>query len=94
MSTTTTTPEPAKSELTPELIDQVLNLSDESLGRLVTLALEHLGPPPEEEAKVKRAWREEIARRITSIEDGTAVLVDAKESVARMRARIQEKYGV
>ncbi len=41
---------------------------------------------PEE---IEAAWREEIARRLQSLEDGTAVLVDGEESSRRIRA----KYG-
>ncbi|MCE9562436.1 MAG: hypothetical protein K8U57_10325 [Planctomycetes bacterium] len=91
----TTTPQPAETELTPELIERVLKLSHKSLGRLVEIALDHLGPSPNENLEeVKTAWRDEIARRVTSIVDGTAVLVDGKESLARMRKRLAEKYGV
>jgi hypothetical protein len=41
---------------------------------------------PEE---IEAAWHEEIVQRVQSIEDGTAALVDGKESSHRIRA----KYG-
>ena len=91
MPAITTTPE---TELTPELIDRVMKLAPESLGRLVALALERIDPPPENQEAVNQSWRDEIARRVASIDDGTAVYVDAKESAARLLNRIREKYGV
>lgn len=88
--TPTTTPE---SELTPELIDRVMKLSPENLGRLVTIALEHLGPPPEDPAEVQTAWRDVIARRWKDIESGQVQLLDARESAARLRQHLREKFG-
>lgn len=38
---------------------------------------------------IEAAWDEEIAQRVQSIEDGTAVLIDGEESSRRARA----KYG-
>lgn len=86
----TTTPE---SELTPELIERVMKLSPENLGRLVTLALEHLGPPAENPAEVKKAWGDEIARRWKEIESGQVQMLDARESAARLRQHLREKFG-
>ena len=93
MMAATTTPATPESELTPELIDRVLKLSPESLGRLVTLALERLGPPADDPAEVKAAWREEIARRWKEIETGQVELLDARESAARLRQHLREKFG-
>ena len=90
MATMTTTPE---TELTPELLNRVMKLSPDNLGRLVTLALEHLGPTAENPAEVKKAWREEIARRWKEIESGKVEMLDARESAARLRQHIREKFG-
>ena len=83
----TSTPE---SELTPELIERVLKLSRENLGRLVGLALDHLDRPPEDPEAVKQAWREEHARRWEAIRTG-ATTYTPEEALAYARERLRSK---
>jgi putative addiction module component (TIGR02574 family) len=51
-------------------------LTDDSLG-------------PEVDAGAEQAWREEIERRIVSIDEGTAKLVPWEEVHARLSRRLQ-----
>jgi hypothetical protein len=85
--------ETPESELTPELIERVMRLSPESLGRLVGLALERLDVPPDDPEEVKKAWKEEIARRIEAYRRGEVVALDAAGSGERIRARLRERFG-
>ena len=84
----TTTPE---SELTPELIERVLKLSRENLGRLVGLALDRLDSAPDDPEAVKQAWREEHARRWEAIRTGAVVTYTPEDAIAYARERLRRK---
>jgi putative addiction module component (TIGR02574 family) len=51
--------------------------------------LESVHHPPEDPAEVKKAWQEEIARRIEDIKAGRVQLLDADEVVRQLR----EEFG-
>lgn len=86
--TATTTPE---TELTPELVDRVLNLSRENLGRLVGLALDHLDTPPADPEVVRAARREEHTRRWEAIQSGAVPTYTPEEAIAYARERLRRK---
>ena len=77
-----------KSPTPEELLEQVLRLPKEQRLRLadrIWKSIEDEGWP----ADVHPAWKAEIARRLKSIKDGTAVLIDGEEHLRRLR----DKYG-
>lgn len=79
---------PAVSPKFAELRAEALQLSEKDRLRLAEELFESVdeaAQPPE----LSPAWRAEIARRLKSIEDGTAVLIDGEEHMRRLR----EKYG-
>ena len=84
----------SETELTPELIERVMKLSRENMGRLIGIAFNHLEGPPEDPEAVQLAWKNELTKRIHEIESGSVQLVDGRESLARMRHQLREKYGV
>jgi hypothetical protein len=74
-------------KLSPEaeaLMERFRKLPSEEQRRFAKLALA-LAEPPE----LSSAWKREIANRLKSIEDGTAVLLDGDEVMRELRA----KYG-
>lgn len=74
--------------LTPELIDRVMKLSPSEKDHLVGILLDDFGSP-ETIDKEQAMWRAEIARRIEAVRCGQIELLDADESIRRLR----EKYG-
>jgi putative addiction module component (TIGR02574 family) len=71
-----------------ELLEQVLRLPKEQRLRLadrIWKSIEDEGWPED----VHPAWKAEIARRLQSVKDGTAVLVDGQAHLQRLR----DKYG-
>jgi hypothetical protein len=85
---TTETPE---ADLTPELIDRVMKLSRESLGRLIGLALEHLDGPDDDPVAVKEAMRAELTRRWELIRSGAAPTYTPAEAIAYARERLRQR---
>jgi putative addiction module component (TIGR02574 family) len=53
-------------------------------------ALQDSVEPVESQKEVDAAWRKEIVRRVKSIKDGTAVLLDGDEVVRELKS----KYGL
>ncbi len=84
--TPSTTPQ---TELTPELIDRVLKLSPESLGRLVGLAIERLDGPADNSDAAKAAMRAELTRRWEEIRTGAAPTYTPAEAIAYARERLR-----
>jgi putative addiction module component (TIGR02574 family) len=71
-----------------ELLEQVLQLPKEQRLRLadrIWKSVEEEGWP----ADVHPAWKSEIARRLETIKNGTAVLMDGDEHLRKLR----DKYG-
>lgn len=64
-----------------------LELSAEERARLGEELLESLAetPPPE----LSPVWKAEISRRLKSIEDGTAVLLDGDDALKRLMAKYE-----
>ncbi len=71
-----------------KLLEQALALPEEDRVYLVE-ALQDSLEPVESQAEIDAAWKDEIVRRVQSIEDGTAVLHDG-ETVLR---KLMSKYG-
>ena len=72
-----------------KILEEALGLPEEERLLIVTElqnSLEQVDSPEEVDA----AWRDEIVRRVRSIEDGTAILHDG-ETVLR---ELKSKYGV
>jgi putative addiction module component (TIGR02574 family) len=78
-----------KPVTTPEeILEQALRLPKEQRLRLAGQIWESIdddGWPTD----VHPAWKAEIARRLSSIKNGTAVLIDGQEHLRRLR----DKYG-
>ena len=70
-----------------ELASQAIELSAEDRARLADLLLASL--PDEEDADVDAAWDQEILRRVSAIESGTARLVSAADVHAQARKLFQ-----
>jgi hypothetical protein len=85
---TTAVPE---TELTPDLIERVMGLSRDNLGRLIGLALDQLDGPPDDPEAVKTAWQAELARRWELIRTGAMPTYTAEEAVAYARQRLRER---
>ncbi|MDH3655526.1 MAG: addiction module protein [Myxococcales bacterium] len=70
-----------------KVLEEALKLDPKDRA-LIVAELSHpdANATPEE---VEAAWREEIARRLRSIEDGTAELVDGHEVSQRIRAEYE-----
>ena len=63
----------------------VLRLPAEDRSRLLDRLIESL----DDQKTLDEAWDKEAARRDEEIENGTSVLVDGKEVVARLRTQIR-----
>lgn len=75
-----------------ELRTEALQLPEKERLRLAEELFESVGEgaqPPE----LSPAWKAEIARRLKSIEDGTAVLLDGEESSRRIREKLRARHG-
>jgi putative addiction module component (TIGR02574 family) len=69
-----------------ELATQAITLGTADRAELADLILASL--PEEEDPEVEAAWDAEIAKRVASVENGTAKLISAEEVHARARAII------
>ncbi|MGL6096722.1 MAG: addiction module protein [Fimbriiglobus sp.] len=76
--------------LTPALIDQALKLSPADRGRLVALLQEADVDDPD---VVKTAWKAELARRVESVRNGTAVLYTPAEVDEHIRQQRAARRG-
>ena len=70
-----------------QLLHEALELPPADRAALADSLLESLDS--EADADVEQTWREEIERRITSIDEGTAKLVPWEEVRARLHRRLQ-----
>jgi len=71
-------------ETTTELLENVLSLPDSDRSYLASKLLESL-----EEGEVTAEWNEEIAKRVKSIDDGSAKLIPHDEAIAQARRAIK-----
>ena len=85
----------AASELTPDLIARVFKLSPADRERLGLLLLDSTPDPadgPDETpADVRKAWTEEIVRRVEAYDRGEVRASDWRESLARVRQQLRER---
>jgi putative addiction module component (TIGR02574 family) len=72
-----------------KILEGALTLPEEERLYLAE-ALKESVEPVESQEEVDAAWRDEIERRLKSIEDGTAVLLDGDEVMRELKS----KYGV
>jgi putative addiction module component (TIGR02574 family) len=71
-----------------KVLEQALALPEEDRLYLVEALQESL--PVESQADIDSAWQDEIVRRVRSIKDGTAVLVDI-DAVDREISKVLEE---
>jgi len=69
---------------TTELLENVLSLPDADRSYLASKLLESL-----DDGGVSKEWDEEIARRVSTIDDGSAQLVPHDEAMASARRAIK-----
>ena len=67
------------------LKNQVLSLPHDDRARLLDSIIDSL----DDETSLDRAWDQEAARRDLEVENGTAVCIDGKEVLARLRAQVR-----
>jgi putative addiction module component (TIGR02574 family) len=76
--------------LATDILDQVFALSREDRAELVRKLILSL-EVDEFETDSEEQWAREIERRSNSIDDGTAVVSDWRDVVARMRATLRSR---
>lgn len=79
-----------ESRLTPELVERVGKLAPAEQDRLGILIAGGLGEQFQETPEDRQWWREEIARRVESIKNGTAEFSTLEETLAELDAVIAE----
>ena len=82
-----TMPESAMPTSVEEIASQAIRLSAEDRARLADLLLASL--PDEEDPEVDAAWDQEIRRRVSAVESGTARLVSGADVHAQARELFQ-----
>ena len=82
-----TMPESAMPTSVEEIASQAIELSAEDRARLADLLLASL--PDEEDPDVDAAWDQEIRRRVSAVESGTARLVSGADVHAQARKLFQ-----
>ena len=81
------------------LLEQAKALSDADRAELARRLYDTLPPLPEvpevwdNEEEAEAAWQEELQRRLDSVADGTAQLIDGEQVFAELRARRRERPG-
>jgi hypothetical protein len=85
---TTETPD---TDLTPELIDRVMKLSRDNMGRLIGLVLDELDGPADDPEAVKAATRAELTRRWEGIRSGAVPTYTPAEAIAYARERLRQR---
>lgn len=78
-----------ETELTPELIDRVMRLSRDDLGRPVGLALDRLDGPAADPDAAMAAMREELTRRWGEMRTGAAPTYTPAGVIAYARERVR-----
>jgi putative addiction module component (TIGR02574 family) len=74
--------------LTPELIQQGLQLPPDERERFANLLLDSLEGPEADEETVRREWQEEIQRRWDRYESGEEQAIPIEDFLAELRQRI------
>ena len=73
-----------------ELIGELLKCSMQDRAEAARTLLQSLDAA-DDPAEVEAAWSNEIAKRVTEIEDGTVELVDGPTALRALRARAQTR---
>jgi putative addiction module component (TIGR02574 family) len=73
----------------PQLREEMLRLPENERAELVRDLIRSLDGEADPEAAKK--WADEIERRARTVLDGTAELVDGREALARVRARLVDR---
>ena len=76
------------SESATSLFQQALNLNSDERYELAQQILDTLG---DDELPDDPAWRAELDRRLRSVADGTAVLIDGDQVFREARERLQKR---
>ena len=76
------------SRVLTELKEKAAQLSETERAELALALLESLDGPAESEAEVEEAWRIEIERRVSQVEQGEVELVPGDEVIGRVRRRL------
>jgi putative addiction module component (TIGR02574 family) len=71
------------------ILQEALTLDDAERADIAGRLLESIEPPPD--ADVRRAWREEVRRRVAQIDAGEARLVPWDEVREELFARLNER---
>jgi putative addiction module component (TIGR02574 family) len=69
---------------THKVLQNALSLSDEERAELAALLIESLDVTVEMDAEVAEEWRAELARRIATLDDGTAQPIPWEEVKRRL----------
>jgi putative addiction module component (TIGR02574 family) len=85
-----TEPTPAEVNEARELFARALKLPPALREGIAIDLLESVDEPADEEAEEK-AWREELARRIESVQNGTAKTYSVEETMAYLRQALAER---
>lgn len=70
------------------VLQQALQLPQDQRAELVERLLSSLDGDDSIDEGYEEAWAAEIERRVREVEEGTAELVDSKEALRRIRARL------
>jgi len=76
------------------VIEQALQLNEDERGEVIARLLRSLEPDDGDELEGEAweaAWGAEIERRVRSIDDGTATLIDADEVRAQIRRALDAR---
>ncbi len=76
------------------VLEQALQLTDDERGELIARLLRSLEPDDGEEAvgdAWEAAWSTELDNRVREIRDGSIVLIDGDEAIAKVRAAINAR---
>ena len=76
------------SRVLTELKEKAAQLSETERAELALALIESLDGPAESEAEVEEAWRIEIERRVSQVEQGEVELVPGDEVIGRVRRRL------
>jgi hypothetical protein len=88
---TTTSPETPETELTPELIERLKQLSPESRDRLIVLLGGFPPIPALDPVGDWEYWKAEIKRRVEAVEKGEVKAQTLEEAMAAVRKARQER---
>jgi len=83
----------ATADLTPEFLQQALQLKPSARLQLIDALLEAPETSEDDPAGAREEWKAELKRRIDGYLDGTIPTVDAEEMLDRLEREFEEKYA-